>query len=507
MRRCYLYTAVSLSGGAILAIEILGTRLLAPFYGTSLFLWSALITVTLAALGVGYAVGGRWADRGATVTRLSITMILAGLWTLVIPAIRTPLLELTSPLGLRGAVLIAALGLFFPPLMLLGMISPYAVKLRTESLERVGRSAGYLYSVSTFAGVFTALLMGFYLIPTVGVTRLAVIIGTILVAGGSVGILLAHRTARASAGIFLSIVVAVMALMLHDADGALPDRGILSLTHSPYAEVRVVEYRGARYLLIDGSVHSALEPGTWESLCPYVNVVDIARGFFQTPGSFLLIGLGAGSVAKHYTYAGWSVESVEIDPAVIEAAQLFCGLYPTDTTVIQSDGRTFLRSCDRSYDVIMFDAFGSSAIPFHLITEEVFDLAASRLSQDGLVVLNVEAHGWHDRIVRSAAATLRRCFAHVIALPIAEPPNQLGNVVLLAANRALELQEEPPTPEWRFSPEYDRAHAWDNRFVPDTLDVSIFTDDLNPIDLWSEEINHQVRKDLHQFFPDHRVGW
>ena len=127
-----LYVVVFISGAAVLAIEILGTRILGPFYGVSLYLWSALISVTLLALSVGYALGGWWADRGASKINLYYIVGGAGVWTLTIPWIRGAVLAVAEPLGLRFAVLVAAFALFFAPLMLLGMVSPYAIKLKTR---------------------------------------------------------------------------------------------------------------------------------------------------------------------------------------------------------------------------------------------------------------------------------------------------------------------------------------------------------------------------------------
>ncbi|HWO57967.1 MAG TPA: fused MFS/spermidine synthase, partial [bacterium] len=193
MLTAYIYTAVIIGGAAVLALELLGTRVLAPFYGASLYLWSALIAVTLAALSVGYALGGRWADRGPRLGRFAILFGLAGLWTLLIPLLRDPVLLLTEPFGLRVAVLVTAALLFFPPLALLGMVSPYAIRLKAAQLEEVGRTAGYLYSVSTAASVAAALAIGFFLIPNLGVTRLVAATGLLLLATALWGSMLARR--------------------------------------------------------------------------------------------------------------------------------------------------------------------------------------------------------------------------------------------------------------------------------------------------------------------------
>jgi hypothetical protein len=141
MKNFYLYVIVFISGASVLAVEILGTRILGPFYGVSLFLWSALITVTLIALSIGYTIGGRWADKGAKLSRLCYLMIGAGIWLLLIPWFKQPLLFLAEPLGLRFAVLAAAFVLFAPPLTLLGMVSPYAIRVRALSLDEVGKTA------------------------------------------------------------------------------------------------------------------------------------------------------------------------------------------------------------------------------------------------------------------------------------------------------------------------------------------------------------------------------
>src|SRR5436190_12371089 len=138
MKNAYLHAVVFISGAAVLALEILGTRILGPFYGVSLFLWSALITVTLAALSLGYTLGGAWADKNPSMPRLLMLVLIAGLWIMTIPWLRQPFLHLAEPLGLRAAVLLVAFVLFFVPLMLLGTVAPFAIKLKTANLNEIG---------------------------------------------------------------------------------------------------------------------------------------------------------------------------------------------------------------------------------------------------------------------------------------------------------------------------------------------------------------------------------
>jgi spermidine synthase len=188
-------------------------------------------------------------------------------------------------------------------------------------------------------------------------------------------------------------------------------------------------------------------------------------------------------------------------------ARTHFGLRPDEAEIYEMDARQFLITHDKTYDLIVMDAFGSSSIPFHLVTAEAFGLIRSRLAPGGILAMNIQAVGWHDVIVRSLAATANQQFEHVTMLPIAEPPDQLGNLVLLASGRALDLKEEPPVPRDRFSPEYDRAHAWDNRFKVDVADAPVLTDELNPIDVWAERVNLVARKQLHDLFKERGISW
>lgn len=503
----YIYLAVIISGASVLAIELLGTRVIAPFYGASLYLWSALISVTLAALSVGYALGGRWADRGATLSRFSLVIGFAGLWIAMIPWLRLPVLTMSESLGLRAAVLITATILFFPPLALLGIVSPYAIRLKASSLDVVGRTAGNLYALSTVASVAAAVLTGFFLIPNIGVYRLIFMIGFVLIATAVLGFAVQSKHKAALATPLVLAAVGFLAFRVAPAVTADPDNGLIAIVQSAYGEIRVVDIDDTRYMILDGGTHTIVDLNTGQSLFPYVNVLDIAKGFFDHPGEMLLVGLGGGSVVKSFARDGWYVDAVEIDPAVTRMAYDYFELEPEEATVYNMDARQYLLTHDKTYDIIVMDAFGSSSIPFHLVTTEAFGLIRSHLAPGGILAMNIEAVGWHDVIVHSLAATMSQQFEHVVVLPIAEPPNQIGNLVLLASTHPLDLETDPPVPQGRFTAEYDRAHAWDNRFEVETSGITVLTDDLNPIDIWSERVNLVARKNLHEYFKERGISW
>lgn len=509
MKKIYLYITVAICGAAVLALEILGTRILGPFYGVSLFLWSALITVTLAALSLGYLIGGYFADKNPSTKHFFYIIGIAGIWILFIPLIKHPFLEFAEPFGLRTAVLVASFILFFPPLTLLGMVSPYAIKLKLETVEKTGRTAGTLYAISTIASVFAALLTGFFLIPNIGVNRLTYIAGILLVVTSVIGLVM-HKNKIIGGVLF--IITIIFSILVWDATAeSMDDYNLKAIEQSRYGEIRIIDADEIRYLLIDGGIHSAADTNTWISVTHYAAVMDLPKYFFTKPGKALLIGLGGGSLLKQYIIGGWQVDAVEIDPAVIKIAYEYFGLSRDEGNIIEMDGRQFLKTSKEKYDVILLDAFGSSSIPFHLVTVESFKLIADRLTENGILAINIETVGWGDPIISILSATLKTHFNDIMVLPMEEPPDQVGNIVILASNRKLDILHEPEynttlDPEWRYGPGYQKRHAWDNKFMPDTEGVLILTDDLNPIDIMSEKINVEVRKRLHLFFLESRIN-
>lgn len=508
MKNLYLNTVVFISGAAVLAIEILGTRILGPFYGVSLYLWSSLITVTLAALSTGYFVGGRYADKSADLTKLSKIVFAAGIWLLILPFLKHPLLQITETLGLRFAVLSSAILLFAIPLFFLGMVGPYAIRLKISNINNAGSIAGNVYAISTVASVLSALVTGFFLIPNIGLGKLTAGIGIILLLTASIGI---TNKVKTNLSIFLVLLLFCLAYTgpwnILDRKNSKQKNKLLKVRQSLYAEIRVVDFGDSRHLLIDGATHTVVDPSNWKSQFQYVPVMDIPKFLYDKPGDILLLGLGGGSIAKNYTKSGWKVDVVEIDQTVSDIAKEYFGLKPEEANIIIADARQYLENHDKKYDLIVVDAYGNGYMPFHLVSSESFGLIKSRLKPRGVVAVNVNCIGWKDKIVNTLAATMKTQFGNIVALPIAEPPNKIGNLVLLAADREIDFSEDllkrpknylyDPYMHWYI---LQVNHAWDNRFIPDINNTLIITDDLNPIDIMAERINYVARKNLHKYY-------
>ena len=242
--RTLLYLAVFLTGAAIMMIEVLGTRILGPFYGVSLFVWSSLISVTLIALALGYYLGGIAADR-AKRFQLSHGIALAALSTALIPVIKTPVLLQTNALGVRAGAFTSALLLFSVPLTLLAMVGPRVIQLCTSRLESAGRSSGSVYAFSTVGSVLGTLVLGFFLLPMMGTQS--------ILYGVSVGLLvlaavlaLYERSRMNTLGLLVLpfVALAIVGLLLSFGGDRLPSTpGFTTIyeAQSLYGRVRVVD--------------------------------------------------------------------------------------------------------------------------------------------------------------------------------------------------------------------------------------------------------------------------
>ncbi|MEK7767258.1 MAG: fused MFS/spermidine synthase, partial [bacterium] len=385
-----LRLTVFCSGAAVLILELLGSRLLAPVFGSSLYVWSSLIAVTLLALAVGYRAGGMAADRFEPLPMLDRALGVAGWLVLLIPFPRSAMLPAAAALGLRGGALVSALLMLGPALALLGAISPLAAKAAVSGLESLGLRVGGLYALSTVGSLAGALATGFVLIPVFGVRRLLGVTAAVLFLPA-----LAHWTSaprgpdrrlwRALA--VLGLLAALVSSLLHATypmKAADSPWQLLFRSDSPYGEVKVAQHRQSRVLLLNGTMQTALDLTTGYPVFPYaIGVASLLRTAHPRAKRALLIGFGGGVLADYLTGRGLTVESVEIDPIIAAAARRFFVRRP-GLAVAEADGRTFLaRAAPGAYDAVLLDAYAGDAPPAHLLTAEAFQLVRRALAPGG----------------------------------------------------------------------------------------------------------------------------
>jgi spermidine synthase len=529
-----IMAAVFVSGAVLLGIEITASRVLAPFFGNSLYVWGSLIGVVLTGLAVGYWLGGALADRLPVTSLLIGVMGLAALSVLAIPFVDGPVLEAVVEwdAGPRLNPLLAALILFGPMSVLMACVTPIAVRLRARSLSRVGRTAGRLFSVSTAGSIAGTLATAFFLIPELGVDQL-IATGAASLLAAVVLVALAERQTVAAVVAALATVGAVVAavslapetggtlsgaaaqnwsplyrlrgsetvLDARDPRAAIaqPELEVVFSEDTQYHRLSVVEDADTRYLRFDNSLQSAMYiDDPLRTRFAYTDLFHLAVAYNSEARDILFIGLGAGSSEKRMLqdFPDAQLQAVEIDPVVAEVAHDYFEVPRDDPRLAIGigDGRRFLADHDQRWDAVVIDAFFADAIPFHLVTREFLQLAHSRLEPGGVVVTNAigAIAGPGSRLFRSIYRTYRTVFPTVLVHPAILAGDQgdetFRNLILVATEQAApqrvfladrweQIRAEAPTAPDLRQAILDRHDA----LIP-TDDVPVLTDDYAPTD-------------------------
>jgi spermidine synthase len=466
-------------GAASLGTEIAAARLLAPWFGASTIIWANTIATVLVALSGGYWLGGRLADRGATLRGLTrLTLAAAGLLA-VVPFISGPFLRNSVAafdslsVGAFIGSLVAVCALIAAPVLLLGTISPYAVRLSMTSVEEAGRISGRLYAISTLgslAGVFLAALV---LVPFVGTRRTFLVFATALALVSLLGLTWRFAIAPLACAALIALPVGTL-----KASG---DARVVWEGETEYQYARVTERPdGARYLeLNEGqATHSVYRPGSWLTgdYWDEFLVLPFARGS-RPPASIAILGNAAGTTARAYGhfFPGARVDGVELDGELTDIGRRLFDMTGPDLHVHTADARPYLRTTDRRYDAIMVDAYRQPYIPFYLTTKEFFELVRRRLEPGGVVMVNVGHPESSDLLEKVLAATMRSVFTTVL-----RDPSQPVNTVLLASDAPISagLLAGATTPA-ALAP---LARATSARLEPALRGGTVYTDDVAPVE-------------------------
>jgi spermidine synthase len=430
-RRIQLVAAVV--GAASLGAEIAAARLLAPWFGASTIIWANTIATVLVALSAGYWVGGRLADRDPTLAGLSKVVLGAAALLAIVPFVAGPFLRVSVEAldrveaGAFVGSLLAVLILVATPVLLLGAVAPYAVRLSVRTVEEAGRVAGRLYAISTLgslAGVFLAALV---LIPLVGTRRtfLTFALALALVAVPALG----RR--------FVLAPLAVAALLAIPVGTVKATGGarVIWESETEYQYARVVrEIDGERRLeLNEGyAVHSVYRPGAfltgdyWDEML----VLPFAARA-QPPRAVAILGNAAGTTARAFGhfFPRTRVDGVEIDGELSDVGRRLFDLHGPNLHLHTADARPFLRRADRRWDLVVVDAYRQPYIPFYLATREFFAEVRDHLAPGGIVAINVGHPERSDRLEKVLGATMADVFGTVL-----RDPSQRTNVMLVGTD-------------------------------------------------------------------------
>jgi MFS family permease len=523
----FLLLVVFLAGIGTLGIEMIASRLLAPYFGTSQPIWAVVIGLTLIYLTIGYRLGGTLADRRPHEKVLYQVITWAGFVTGFIPLLADPILRFSQGTIARVAVgsflgaLFGVLILFAAPVILMAMVSPFAIRLQLKRVEAgiaaAGRTAGSLSALSTVGSIVGTFLTVLYLIPEIGTARTTYLIAVFLIVVGLIGL----RDWR-----YLIMLLIVVGLFYYTtttrSNIKSADCGgceLIAESESTYNYIQIASSQSRDYgpqinlILNEGqAIHSIYHPrfertgnpldlltggGPWDyfSVAPY---------FYpdrdpSTVASMAMLGSATGTVPKQFLaiYGDKAqIDAVEIDPRIIDMGRKYFDMRDASQDpshpnyhVHAEDARYWLATTDQTYDVIGMDAYHQPYIPFHLTTIEFFRLVRQHLTPNGVAVVNAgKGPDGDDRLGVALAGTMRQIFPQVFVIDTAG----YGNQILVGVNRpvgdgALNFQqnfERMQVPVLRqvmdWSLRYGSAPV--REFLPAEARYEPFTDDKAPVE-------------------------
>jgi spermidine synthase len=435
--RSYLYITAAVTGGAIMIVEILGAKMLAPYFGSSHFVWTAQIAVTMVALAAGYYAGGRLVDRTPDPAVVYKAIIFAACYLCLSGLLVEKIAYWALQFNLATGSFICAVVLFFLPLCLLAMVGPIFVRVLTDSVAFVGSNVGRLTAISTVGSFGGTILIGYVLIPLLpNAVSMYLTAAVLLLVGVGYFVIVRRR-----------ITTALMVMMA--AGMAL---GFAGVRHRPaYAQAIEIDHANShfgvlqvlddpkthrRYLLNDYLMQDSYDPSTRQSLSAFTEILYLlGRGYTPHIDHVLCIGMGVGIMPMQFARDGAEVDAVEINPAVVPLATRHFDLDTNRVRVVVGDGRYYLNECTKKYDTVILDAFVGDSMPTHLFTRETFQQIRDILRPGGTLVINSLGNLSAGKTFCTASIekTLRDVFPSV---RVHVNPNEKGvtNVFFVAGN-------------------------------------------------------------------------
>lgn len=386
-KKRFLYALSFTEGGAVMATELIGAKILAPYFGTSLYVWTCVMALTLGGLAGGYFFGGRLSQKEGHEKILMSTVLLAAIYMCILPFFSGLFLFLAEMASLIPSVLVSSAVILLPPVFLMGMVSPLLIKSLTEKAEESGKKAGEVYAISTVGGILFCFLTGFYLIPNLGLNY------SLFLVSGLLAIFPLWYFIRIKSFVSVIIYFLCAAFLLYSSK---PKTAIyLSEGLLGKLEVRDAMYQGTnaqkdscRMLLINNVIQSAVSLTDGRSRLEYTSVIqDNLDSLGAKPQSALILGLGGGVLANELSKKGIKVTAVELDARVTEVARNYFSL-SKDVEVIQDDARHALYGLNKKFDLVMLDLFHAETTPGHVLSLESFTKMRSLLNEDGLIIIN-----------------------------------------------------------------------------------------------------------------------
>jgi predicted membrane-bound spermidine synthase len=429
-----------LEGGAVMFTELISAKLVAPYFGTSLYVWASVLGITLGSLAIGYYSGGYLSNKVKSKMLLYWVLLLAACFVSLMPFSSVWIMKQTINMSIQSGVTVSMLVFLFPPLVLFGMMSPIIINTLTKQVQDSGKISGLVYSISTVGGILFTYLTGFYILPTHGITYPSVIFGVCLFIIPFF-VLIANNKFISFA--FL-IVMFIPFSKLKKNKGNVSGFKVLYENEGIFGQVKVLDHnfstltRGMKYgrgLLVNNTCQTILDIQNPDySLWDYAFFFPNAASIYPKGSDALILGLGGGTLLKQYNRLGFNTDVVELDQRVKDVSFKYFNVNPNSNIIID-DARHALRILKKKYDVITFDLFLSETPPSHLLTLECFKEVQDGLKPGGMLMINFFGFTSGDlgKASRSVYKTLVESGFHT-KMCVTPSNNEMGrNLIFLAS--------------------------------------------------------------------------
>lgn len=466
-----------------MGLELIAARVLSPYVGSSNVVWTSIIGIILASMSLGYWLGGKKADKDANIDQLSNILLFAGLATSAIPILETLIVKQFA--GVIGNLIITAILcaiiVFSIPSFILAMISPFAVKIKSKEDNEIGSLSGRISSLSTIGSIVGTFLMGFVLIPNIGVTNINIGVTLLLV----IMSILARekRDKKYFYTTVLMVCIMLILILLGKWIFELDNPDILLDTDSQYSRIWVkqvaTEKTNYKTLQVDTGLESYINAETGEMGAKYLRFYDLFEYFNKDAQSTLLIGGAAYTYPIHYLdkYENKTIDVVEIDDKMTKIAidQFGLNINEPRLKIYNQDGRSYLNYSENKYDTILIDAFKGVNAPFELTTYEALVNARNMLNENGIVLTNIisSVEGKDSKFIQYEYATYKAVFDDVKVFMVNSKDIEAKQNLILVGIKGNPQKDESKYDEY--------VNYLDTEVTEFETNKKIVTDDFAPI--------------------------
>jgi spermidine synthase len=385
-----VYLFAALEGATVMVVELMAARMLAPYFGSSLFVWAAVIGITLLSLAIGYFSGGKLADKFTRIETIYWVLLISSVFLMSMHYISQSLTLATVGIEMRLAIVLVSIFLVLPPLMFLGMVPTLLIRFLTSNIDGAGITTGRVFTISSASGIIALPIMGFVIIPLFGLTGPSIIIG--LLVGTIPFIRLISQKKYIS---LLFVFFLFLSTSQRKVAASSPDLRVLSYSEGLLGQILVADvYKNIygdltndRVLFLNRVGQTIIDKNTNSTTANSCLFASTIASVLPEKSNALVLGLGGGAASNIFRNLNFTVDAVELDTRVADVAKQYFELYP-DVNVIIDDARHYLETTQKTYDLIFFDVFKGDVQPPHVMSLECFKKAKSHLSKNGLIILN-----------------------------------------------------------------------------------------------------------------------